>query len=152
MSPWLVLLIAIVGFGLFWLGWLLWLARNNKKIVANKIYVTLLYKSGDRKEVLLAYDAGTVDVPKGFKGNPGGEEAEGSIMLSPDNTFNMLYPPGPGWPPMFVRATVRSTVVGEGHGKGWEPFNTEFQGATDEEINTIKKQSFTLAAIHKRYE
>jgi len=143
-----IILIMLVLFGLGWLGWLLWTARSIKKIVANKVYVTRLLSSGDRVELLGELDGNTVRIPTG-EGSAHSEPKYASVILTPKNTFNMLYPPGPGWPPPWVRATVRSTVVQGDVGKGWEPFEEGPTGASGEEIEAIKKEAAIRGLIRE---
>lgn len=120
-------------------GWVT--AKNIKEAVEDKVYVTMLRKSGSRTEELYPVDGDTVDVKK-----PNG--TTGSYQLGEGVTFDMLYPPGGWWPPKFMRATVRSMVLAEGNAEPYRPFATE-PLISDEQLNRAKTQGALHALIGK---
>lgn len=120
-----------------------------KKTVERMVYVTTMKKSGNRVNGLYPADEHTVRVKRQ------GEKRQASIVLNPENTFNMLYPPFEGTKSLLGKifsptVTVRSIVVAETHPAGWKPFSEEPE-ITDEELEAIKKQSFTRAAMEAGY-
>lgn len=146
-----ILIIAGVVVGLLIIGIPIWYIRKTedlKKAVEKKVYVTTMRKSGSRINGLYPADEHTVKIKR--------QKKEVSVVLSPKSTFNMLYPPHEGTKSFLGKifsptVTVRSIVVAESHGGAWKPFDEE-PNVTDEELQSIKEQAFTKAAMEAGYE
>lgn len=148
-----ILIIAGIFVAALIIGIPIWNMRRTdqlKKAVERMVYVTTMKKSGSRINGLYPADEHTVKIKRQ------GEKKQVSVMLSPTNTFNMLYPPHEGNKSILGKifsptVTVRSICVAETHGGAWKPFEEEPE-VTDEELESIKEQAFTKAAMQAGYE
>lgn len=115
--------------------------KNIRDAVAGQTYVTVLKKGGGRESLLCENQGEFAMVPKWL-------HTEGMVALAPDATFDMLYPEGPGWPPKFMRATVRSLVMAEGNPEPWHPYR-EDPILNDEVIARLKQSKVVEAFVRK---
>jgi len=149
MNPWLILaLVVVFGGGIGY-----WFYSQTKQFRAESkdmCIVLMPTHGGDMKWKILPIEGDEVKVPKNWEQKPKRGDKSDVIKIGRSAMFNMPYPIGAGWPPDFMRATIKCTICAEGSGLAWDPFATTPVVARDV-INSVKLAQFLQNAIDTGY-
>jgi hypothetical protein len=79
------------------------------------------------------------------------KEKKGTCVINKATMFNLQYPIGTGWPPAFMRATIKAVMIPEGSAVAWSPF--EKGPVMDEQtLNAMKTSKVIQDLVQTGYE
>ncbi len=145
MNPWLILaLVVVFGGGIGY--WFYSQTKQFREEAKDQCIVFMPTHGGDLRWKIVPIEGDEVSVPKDWGAKVKKGEKADVIKIGRSAMFNMPYPIGVGWPPDFMRATIKATICAEDSGLAWDPFASAPVIARDI-INAIKKEQFIQNAI-----
>jgi len=138
MPTWLTLIVVAIVAAVIYILWIQWKSYSYRKMAENSIYVAKRRKSGAKVFEICHASEHFATIKKD-------DGSEGEVLLKPEWTGTMVYPPTvksraglSGF--LHPSAIIRCIDVAEGSGKPWTPFEKEVQ-ISDTALRAIAKQA-----------
>ena len=149
MNPWLILMLVVVVLG-GGLWWVVSQSRYYQRRADNNCLVFRPTFGGDLVWMILPLKGNEVHIPL-YEDADHPRRRSGVCVIKKSAMFNMQYPIGTGWPPTFMRTTIKAVMIPEGSGAAWAPFDDQ-PVLSDETIAAMKKHKFLIDLVQVGYD